>query len=306
MLQDTGYIRVTAAELVRHFGRWQEQALLKPIHITNHGRDRLVLLSLASYAALRTRGGAIDPEAMACEILLDQLAEGFISFDAGLRVTAINPVAAAYFKVMRAEMIGEKLFERIEGMRRSLIHGHLNRALQSGEIAAFDIPSAAFPGRWLHVRTFPHGRGAACLLRDISDEVASRRLADASAAALKAMAAHGGIGRGRLSPRGTFLEVDETLARMAGFSAEALTRARLTDILPLNRRVSAAREVEAVLTGEGTRAFDTALLVNDGSELAVRIALAEQRGDYACDGAVLVVTRRAEGATQPGAAPPRT
>ena len=291
--------RVTAAELVRHFGQWQEQAMLRPVYVTHHGRDRLVLLSIANYTSMGVRARALESgiEAAgptATEPLLEQLAEGFVAFDRGLRVIEMNPAAAAYLRLTRAESIGEKLFERLEGMRRSLMHGHLVRALESGEIGAFDLPSTAYEGRWLHVRTFAYGEGAACLMRDVTEEMNNRRLADTKQTMRRAMSAHGGIGIAKLSPRGTFTEVDETLSGMAGFAPETLMRARLTDILPLNRRVSAAREVEAVLTGATARAFDSALLVNSGEERPVRIALAELRGDYASDGAMVVVTPRAE------------
>ena len=297
MTMDTMRTRVTAAELVRRFGQWQEQAMLRPVYITHHGRDRLVLLSTANYSALGARARAaaagLDPDGDASlELVLEQLSEGFVAFDRDLRVTDINPAAAAYLRLVRADCLGEQLFERIDGMRRSLIHGYLARALQSGEIGAFDLPSAAYQGRWLHVRTFPHADGAACLLRDITDEVATRRLADATQTTLAAMAVHGGVGCAKLSPRGTFVQVDEALAQMAGFAAETLMRARLTDVLPLNRRVVAAREVEAVMSGGSARAFNSALLVNNGGELPVRIGLAELKGDYACDGAMVVVTPR--------------
>lgn len=299
MTLDSTRTRVTAAELVRRFGQWQEQAMLRPVYVTHHGRDRLVMLSMANYAAMGARARAlatgIEPaSASATEPLLEQLAEGFIAFDRALRVIEINPAAAAYLRLSRGEAIGEKLFERLEGMRRSLMHGHLARALQGGEIGAFDLPSTAYEGRWLHVRTFAYGEGAACLLRDVTEEMTNRRLADTKQTMRRAMAAHGGIGIARLSPRGTFAEVDETLAGMAGFAPETLLRARLTDVLPLNRRVSAALEVEGVLTGGAPRAFDSALLVNSGDERPVRIGIAELRGDYASDGALVVVTPREE------------
>ena len=104
------------------------------------------------------------------------------------------------------------------------------------------------------------------------------------------MAAHGDVGHARLSLRATFCRIDPVLASLAGFEQDTLLGARLTDILPLNRRVEASEEVEAVLSGQGNRAFDSALMVNKGGELPVRIALAELAGDHGSDGAIVLVT----------------
>ena len=80
---------------------------------------------------------------------------------------------------------------------------------------------------------------------------------------------------------------------MAGFEPEALARARFTDILPLSRRVAAAHEIESVLAGGEPITFQTALMVNRGGERPVRVAMAELRGEYASEGAVLLVTPEA-------------
>lgn len=50
-------ITVSAAEFQRHFGRYQDEALLHPVAITRNGRERLVVLSSEEYRRLvrRTR-----------------------------------------------------------------------------------------------------------------------------------------------------------------------------------------------------------------------------------------------------------
>ena len=46
---------VSAAEFQRHFGRYQDEALLHPLAITRNGRERLVVLSSEEYHRLRRR-----------------------------------------------------------------------------------------------------------------------------------------------------------------------------------------------------------------------------------------------------------
>jgi prevent-host-death family protein len=48
-------ITVSAAEFQRHFGRYQDEALLHPVAITRNGRERLVVLSSEQYRRLRRR-----------------------------------------------------------------------------------------------------------------------------------------------------------------------------------------------------------------------------------------------------------
>lgn len=44
---------VTAAELQKSFGRFREQALAEPVHVTSHGKPSVVILSAAEYARLK-------------------------------------------------------------------------------------------------------------------------------------------------------------------------------------------------------------------------------------------------------------
>ncbi len=46
--------KVTAAELQRQFGRLRNLAQRKPVMVTSHGRDDVVLLSAHEYARLKS------------------------------------------------------------------------------------------------------------------------------------------------------------------------------------------------------------------------------------------------------------
>jgi prevent-host-death family protein len=45
-------LTVTAAEFQRHFGRYQDEALIQPVTITRNGRARLVMISAEEYERL--------------------------------------------------------------------------------------------------------------------------------------------------------------------------------------------------------------------------------------------------------------
>ena len=48
-------VEVSAAEFQRELGRWQDEAMRRPLRITRHGRARLVLLSVEEFDRLMRR-----------------------------------------------------------------------------------------------------------------------------------------------------------------------------------------------------------------------------------------------------------
>jgi prevent-host-death family protein len=49
-------ITVSATEFQQHVGRYQDEALRRPVAITRNGRERLVILSAEEYRRLKRRG----------------------------------------------------------------------------------------------------------------------------------------------------------------------------------------------------------------------------------------------------------
>ena len=55
-------MRISAAELVRQFGRRCDEALAEPGIITRNGRDRLIVMSLATYRTFANAPGVAKPD----------------------------------------------------------------------------------------------------------------------------------------------------------------------------------------------------------------------------------------------------
>lgn len=288
---------VTSSELVRQFGRWQDHAASEPVLVTHHGRDRVVLVSAAHFQHLSDTRQATPSFAAApvtataaVEQLMEHVAQGFIAFRKDMTISAINSAACAFLKSSREAVLGHRLDERLPGIEETVGYVNLNRAAAAGSVTTLEMPSFAYDGRWLLFQTFPYQDGAACLFRDITDSIEAQRQADAKAATLAALAAHGGVGRAKLSARGTFSEVDAAFATFLGFAPDGLVRARLTDVLGVASRAAAGDAVEAVLSGEGPRAIDVTLLTRAGVERDARIGLAPLTTHNAPSGAVVIVT----------------
>lgn len=284
--------RVTAAELVRQFGCWQERAIIEPVHVTHHGRDRLVLMSARAYGKLLARRAEDRPAAAGDDmaVVLAHMAQSYLALDRHMAVIEANPVACAHLRLARAELVGRPLLDAVPVLRGSLFQAHAARAIETGEAYAFDTPAATAPGRWSHVQLFPIRDGVGALFRDITEQLSARAVADGRAAMMAALGAHGGVGMAILSPRGAFGDVDATFGAMAGFAPDALRHVRMTDVLAIDRRVAAGRALDVLMTGGPATAFESTLLVNGGDKLAVRIALAPLAGEHAPDGAVMAMT----------------
>lgn len=279
-------VRVTSAEFVRHFGEWQDRAATGPILITHHGRERLVAMSTTSYVDLRERALAEMPLAGIDDDLIEHLAEGVLLVGGALQIIAINRVAAACLNLSCPGIVGTALDR--DGGPLSVA---LARAAHAGEDHVFDARSPSHAGRWLRLRCFPYREGAACLVRDVTEEIAARRRTEERAAIGGALFALERGGHARLSPRGIFVEVDAALAALAGYTPDMLTRTRLIDLLALERRAIASGHLDHVLAGGEARAFDTQLLARCGARQDARIALAPLGADHGEGGAIAVFAR---------------
>ncbi len=69
-------VRVSAAQLAKQFGAYAEQAQREPVTITRHGRDSVVLLSIADYERLKSFD---TREAYSIFDLPDDLAEAILN-----------------------------------------------------------------------------------------------------------------------------------------------------------------------------------------------------------------------------------
>ena len=78
--------RVSAQELQRNIGEVQDMALVEPVAITHHGRERLVLLSAEEYDRLKKR----DRRSYAVEELPERLVEDFSNAEMDSRFDDLN------------------------------------------------------------------------------------------------------------------------------------------------------------------------------------------------------------------------
>jgi len=284
---------VPAAELVRNFGRWQDRTAHGAVFVTNHGRARVVLMSIEDYERARTlppttSGIAIDP---VTGLLLDRLDEGFVAFDDCEVVRRINTAAALYLRRPAEEVVGLSLDQLADPTGNARSIGYVRRAISGGEFGSFDMASASYPGEIIRVQIFPFPGGGACLFRNVTPQRRAAELAAGQTALADALDRHGGVIHARLTTDGCFGEIGESHARRLGFAVEQSPQPCFLDLLGDSCRAKGRVLLEAVVQQGQPRAFDGQLLVDGVRERAVRIALAPIREAFAVDGVMLVITR---------------
>lgn len=286
---------VTAADLTRRFGQLRQAPGREPVFITHHGRETHVLLTLSEFKQMQSdaRSGRNQGrgERPAMEELAGWIGLPVITLDDAMTIVFAN--SAAHILVGQADhdLMGRPLFDAIRELEGSTAQGYILRAISARESCSAELPSLFRENGWMRLEVFPSTGSTTIIMRDITDDVQRNRLADAKQAILEAMNVHGEIGYIRLNVRGRIERVDRAVCTMLKLPEDRILHVRMTDIVPISRRVEFQEHLENVLVrGEPVR-FETEFLANDGTLIPVCGALTELKGMYGTEGAALIVTR---------------
>ena len=290
--------RVSAADFIRGFANWRLQSARKPVVVTHHGKDAHVLISLDDYRRLDRDGAA--GVASAANLLQASLAglveairDGVILIDRGWHITAVNPATSDMLGTAAAALIGCDLAAALPGLDGSLLAHRLNRLIDHRERFSGDMPGILRPRQWLRVDLVPVPAGGAIILRDVSETMEECAAGDARNALLAAVEADGAVGHARITVRETVATANEALTAMVGVDAAAIRRVRFSALLAIGQRQAFVEALESVFrTGVPARVASE-MITRDGTILPVTLSIAEVRGAYASDGAVILATLRA-------------
>lgn len=286
---------VTSAELTRQFGQLRQSASVEPVFITHHGRETHVLLTLNDYQWLTSGAANTDigqhvstPLAADVANWIDQAC---IVLDDEGEILFANLAAHAIMARQDGTLVGHNLYEAVPELGGSLIQSYVNRSIATRQHCAADLPSTFRDGAWIRLEVYPAARRATLLFKDITEDVKANRFADFKQTVIEAVDRLGEVGRCRLDVRGRIERADDWCARMLGLSQERLHGVAITDLAPRERRVALRETVDAVLSGDQSRSFDTEFIANNGDSIAVHGVISELRGAYGSEGAVIVLAR---------------
>lgn len=266
---------VTASDLVRQFGHWQERAARTPVYILNRGRPRLVLASIDVMQALCAPHAESDDETAtpraSIEALLGLTTELIVLADAGYRITAASTAALAFFGATCTP--GQPVAALARGPIGAMLGETARRVGESGIGETIEIASAVHHDRRLAFAVRPHPGGLAIVARDVT--VADERDAARGqlAARDQALGVTGLAATARINLRGYLQHTPAPLCAITGLSPESLAQVRFVSLVDVASRVAVAEAIEAVISDSLPRAIDATLLVNRASPRAVRIGI---------------------------------
>ncbi len=285
---------VSSADFARRFGQLRQMQDDQAIYVTHHGRTTHVLSTFRHYDALRSgaeAGQATGATAPAMDELANCFGMGVLLIDYDLRIVVANRVAHAQLERDDGALVGLHVFEAVPVLKGSLIETYVRRSVASKEPYSAEIPSLFRADTWVRVDIHPFAKYVTVLFHDITDDMKQHRLADARKSMREAIAVHDGIGYACLNTRGHIDQAEPTFCDIVRLPEERLRHVAMADLVPVAHRVAFREALDKVLSGEGARTIDSAMLSNEGVAVPVRITLAELRGSYGNEGAIVLLTR---------------
>lgn len=290
MSQSPSQLSVTAAEITRNFGMWQDRASLGPVVVTHHGRARCVLLSANSYEQLSMTSEPGLPVGSQDGLLMQVLAEridlAFIVLDHQFHISETNTAAAILLGARREDLLAKPLQELWPDFGNSVAEAQIRRAMRTGDTVQVRIHAAA---QSIDVKAFPWPGGLGLLVRAAGRD---EQLEDVTARAStidRLLALDGRMGMIRLSARGTIAEADAAFCAMIQIPVERLCGARLPDLALRDNRATVSGLIEDTLSNAGEGRCDAMLIDNDGREIPVHLTFAAIRDGLGSGGALVMV-----------------
>jgi PAS domain-containing protein len=283
---------VTASDLVRHFGLWQERAARGPLYILHRGRPRFVLTSIETMNALcapHWESDGRDHAPVDATALLDSVADLVLIADRDGAIIASSRAARAHFGALATA--GAPVDAIASANMRQFLINTIRRVIASGVGDRLEIDSARREGRTLALTIAPAGDGVAIFAQDDTVVRAHQQAIDLAQALEEAMLAAGGIAAARIDARGYLVEPAPALAAMTGLTRETLVTLRLVALADLATRATLGAALEAALGGAEPAQVRGHLLINGADPIAVRIALAPvENGASPRDAVAVIVT----------------
>ncbi len=278
-------IAVSCAEFIRNIGYWQSEAARRPVSITHHGRERLVLCAPEEFAARRADFTEVSatPEHAA---ILDNADEGYLRLDAQLRICASNARARAFVGRAEADLTGATALEVMPQPAASVLSQRLQRVVLSRKPERFE--ASAFDGRQLSLCVFPVADGAGVLFQNLTElHSLRRRLEDAEALGLS-VGTHRLAATIRLDARARVQAICEVFTTWSGFAARDIFGHRFVDVVHLSDRRCVGEAIERALREGAPAECDVTLLAKHGQEVACLATVAPVLTDFVAHGVLML------------------
>jgi PAS domain S-box-containing protein len=285
--------RVSAADLVRNFGFWQEKAINGPVFITHHRRDRLVLLSIDQYNSVGATAvpgsnnetaraqfsGPADDAVTELSAIIENINDAYLLLDPDETILRVNSRLEALWMVSRDQLVGRKVQDFLPAQRSSLILQKIRRVLLTREPETIEYRSQSPVSVYLSTRLWPHAHGVLLLTTNITELTHLRQNSAEAESLIGAIDRHPQVSHVQIDAKGRFTYSDETIQVWTGFDADTLANTRISDICAPDDRRRVMEAVEDVISAHVPSALTARFLGRNFSEHAVHLTLAPIMSD---------------------------
>lgn len=282
---------VSASELVRRFGEWQERALTQPVYIRHHGRPRLVLASVDFLEHIVSSRPPDGPGSRTLQALLD-ITDAFVILTDD-RLCVVNMSMAARHHLGDPDWHGRPLAELMPPPIAPIIARAVDQVRASAVPENLQLRIDAATGRRLDITVHPYGSGIAILARDRGEadaRIATAAIADAVRETLSLL---GDIAVLRINLRGYVTEATPSFAALCGLAPEAYRSVRAATLFDVSTRMVVSDAIERAIERLEPQRLDARLMVNRGETIDVRVAISAEPLRSSVEAIVATIARRA-------------
>jgi PAS domain-containing protein len=277
---------VTASDLVRHFGVWQQRASRAPLYILQRGRPRFVMTTIETMDALcaahRQPPAPPSPTTIDASLLLDSIGDLVLVADSRGAILASSRAARSYFGALAR--IGAPITAIVPSPLRAMLAATIRQVIELGVGDRVETESAARAGRSLLIAIEPAGGGVAV----IANDGAPRDLQAADMARRAALDAAGGASV-TLDLDGSFAASSTLPDALIGRDSTAPPQGRLRALIDEDARPAFDRAFCQVVQGGPPTALDCSLTGGSGPACSVRIGFAPIRRGGSVSGVAAIL-----------------
>lgn len=281
-------LMVSAAELRRNFGLWQERAFAAPVIVARHGKPRLVLSSAERFFDPAMAPGAAapgDPLADVFAAIPAHSSEALMILDRDLRILAVNGVFEDMAGRGAARLVGRLWREQFSEGASAAIAEHLRHVLRTGAAVQFESAAALVEGRHYRFTAFPHALGVAALIVNRTAETIMENELEQHRSLAASFALTPIAGYLRINLRGRVWGASPQVRDILGYDLDAEAQLSFAEIAAPQDRPALLRAADEVLSGGEPRRLCLSLLTKDGEQRRAAVSLATLWRDHRPDGA---------------------
>jgi len=266
---------VSAADLRRNFGVWQERAFSMPVVVAKHGKPRLVLASAEHYAS--AGGGGLEGTNLVSNAIAavpEHSSEALLVMDRDLRVLAVNRVFEDMAGRAGARLMGHSWRDVFPETAHLTIGEHFRHVLRTGASVQFEASAAMVEGRHYAFSVFPHEHGIAALIANRTAEAEMRQQIEEYRSLAASFAVVPDAAYVRVNLRAFVEAASPQFANLMGFDPMARPHLPFAELLAPDSRVEALERLDDVLSGGRPARFTIAMQNAAGDAVSVKMALA--------------------------------